>query len=102
MRAARHLTIGLCSALALVVAGAPSAAADPVQFHVVVKDGQRRIVIDTPVEVTGRPPTPTVAILHPPLTIDYHWPTDVDSFLPQIVVSVAGRVFERPARPEAR
>lgn len=101
MRAARHLTIGLLSALA-VAAAAPLAAAEPVQFHVVVKDGQRRIVIDTPVEVQGRPPAPSVAILHPPLTIDYHWPTDIDSFLPHIVASVATQVFDRPARPEAR
>ncbi len=101
MRAARHLTLGLVTALA-VAAAAPIAAAEPVQFHVVVKDGQRRIVIDTPVEVTGRPPSPTVAILHPPLSVDYHWPTDIDSFLPHIVASVAARVFERPARPEAR
>jgi hypothetical protein len=101
MRAARHLTVGVLCALA-VAAVAPLAAADPVAFHVVVKDGQRRIVIDTPVEVTGRPPAPSVAILHPPLTIDYHWPTDVDSFIPHIVASVAARVFDRPARAEAQ
>ena len=69
---------------------AGAAAADPaVAFHVVDVDGQRRVVIDTPIEVTARPPRPAVAVLAAPPRLDYVWPAEVDSFLARIVASVA-------------
>ncbi|MBK9034563.1 MAG: hypothetical protein IPL61_25400 [Myxococcales bacterium] len=79
----------LVSITALAGLAGGAAADAPVAFHVVDAGGHRRIVIDTPVEITGRAPAPAVAVLTAPPRIDYQWPADLDSFLPRILAGLA-------------
>lgn len=89
-------------ALLLVAALAGTAGADPaVAFHVVDDGGHRKIVIDTPVDVSARAPRPEVAVLGTTPRPDYVWPLVEQSMLDLVLATVHQAPFTA-ARGEAR
>ncbi len=90
------LAIGFLTAAASVAAAdCPTRdAAAPLKVHVTRDASGPRIVIDTPIDVCGRPPTPQVAYLAPALRVDYAW-ADVElDLMPLILRSVQLAPFE--------
>lgn len=99
------LALAICTALAGVAsADCPQRApGTPVKAHVVRERGVTKVVIETTIDVCGRPPAPQVAYLAPALHLDYQW-ADVElDFLPLIVRAVESRAFDgtrsRPVQP---
>ncbi len=89
-------------ALLLLAALAAPAVADPaIAFHVVDDGGHKKIVIDTPVEVSGRAPRPEVAVLGATRRPDYVWPLVEQSMLDLVLASVRHAPFVA-ARREVR
>ena len=89
------IALGLCAALAgAAAADCPARAAGaPIKAHV-VRDGRvTKVVIETTIDVCGRPPAPQVAYLAPALHPDYQWEEVKLDFLPLIVRAVEGRAF---------
>lgn len=89
----------VCGSVGAAAADCPAPGQDtkPVAVHVVKDATGTRIVIDTPIDICGRPPTPQVAYLAPPLQLDYQWSEVKLDFLPLIMKSVRQTPFE--ARP---